>query len=233
MEKYMRMPFLLAAVIAISILITPSVHAKEKPFFVPFESAILKPEFVKLAAYLKSNPNEPEPDECFCLNRYEFLLTVTNAGRIQQGLYYFNAQNEKMEQVGSAIRENIKIFKEFIGPNKKRFVLLQSSFSRHGYGVVYTILQLVPKSEGSYALTELLYSFQSPWVDDDICDNFDPGEAKGWTVQEPTIYDVGKASVRLEFQITEENCKTMEHTEYKRIFILHYGKFVESTENQN
>jgi hypothetical protein len=63
-------------------------YAIAESFIIDCGEALSQKGFLKLTEYYDKHPDEPQPDMCFRLNNYEFLVTVTAIGRVGQGLYY-------------------------------------------------------------------------------------------------------------------------------------------------
>jgi hypothetical protein len=127
-------------------------------FFQECSEVLEKPEFVVLKRYLDSNLELPPPDKCFRINSNQFLVSVVDTGRIGQGLYYYDAKTKTYQLEGGRSRPGIVVFKEFMGPNNKRFVIFSvSNLSRGEWSQEYSILNLMPTKDGkSYIHYELV-----------------------------------------------------------------------------
>jgi hypothetical protein len=136
-------------------------------------------------------------------------------------------------------RPNIAILREFSGPKGKRYVLLKSSNLHQGaYIEAYELLYLVAPSGGqSFALTPLADSLSS---DSGDCGEYtftrDDGVVeKAQEMTEGVATDItavhvqgeGTASIRIVFDIKEQDCITLKTRSYRRVFGLRRGKFAE------
>ena len=210
-------------------------------FFQECSEAIEKPEFSALKKYLDSNPELPQPDKCFRLNNYQFLVTVTDTGRVAQGLYYYDAKTDTYGLDDGSYMANIKVVQEFMGPNNKRYVLLSfSNLSRGDWWLGYSILNLTPTKDGkSYVHYSLLSWSEDPvsglcghWTSTDratgkteLHKNKSTGTAS--SIKKPQIASEGTESVQIIFTVTEQNCETSQRNTYNRTFALSDGAFKE------
>lgn len=195
-------------------------------FFQECSEALEKPEFVTLKGYLDSKPELPRPNKCFRLNNNQFLVTVTNTGRVSQGLYYYDAKSNTYGLEGGSYMPNVDVVQEFIGPNNKRYVLLSvSNLSRGNWWQGYSILNLIPTKEGK---SHVHYSLLS-WSEDPesgLCGTkISTGKAS--SVDEPRITNEGTESVKIVFPVTEQDCVTSKIMTYSRTFALSDGTFKE------
>jgi hypothetical protein len=211
-------------------------------YFQACDMALQNPEFRVLQQYLAANPELPHPSQCFRLNNYQFLMTVTDTGRVAQGLYYFDGKMKKLGLSEGRYMPNVDVVNEFLGPNKKRFVLLHSSNLHSGaYDQLYSILHLIPTKDGkSYTHYNLI-----SWSEDGesgLCGHSTSTdrvtgrtemykripEGKASSVSKPAIYKEGTDAINIQFTFTEQDCKTSEQKTYTRTFRLTDGAFKDS-----
>ncbi|MDX8129762.1 hypothetical protein QLH52_20870 [Methylomonas sp. OY6] len=220
---------ILFRVLALLFIISEITYASE-PYFRHCDSVLESPAFKPLKLFYDSRPNEPRPDNCFRLNKSEFLVTVTNSGRIGQGLYFYDGSANSYELVGGHSWPDISIKREFLGGNQKRFVLINTSNLYRGnweYG--YRILYLVPgKKLESFAVKDLLFAKENPVSG--FCGHESDGVELTDIATSIKGFDVvgeGSENVRVEFNIEEEDCKTGTHRKYNRVFMPQAGDFTE------
>lgn len=195
-------------------------------FFQECSGVLERPEFVVLKRYLDSKPELPRPDKCFRLNNNQFLVTVTNTGRVAQGLYYYDAKTNTYGLDGGRYMPNINVVQEFIGPNNKRYALLSVSNLSHGdWRQGYSILNLIPtKEEKSYVHYNLLSWSEDP--ESGLCGTrISTGEAS--SIGKPQITNEGTESVQIVFPVTEQDCVTSKKLTYSRTFALSDSTFKE------
>ncbi len=216
-------------------------QASANQFFQECSEAIDKPEFSALKKYLNSRQDLPHPDKCFRINNYQFLVTVTDTGRVAQGLYYYDAKANTYGLDGGGYMPNIDVVQEFMGPNNKRYALLYASnLSRGGWWQGYSILNLIPTKDGkSYVHYSLLSWSEDPesglcghWISTDrvtgkteLHKKISSGTAS--SIEKPQIVNEGMASIQMIFPVTEQNCETSERKTYNRTFVLSDGVFKE------
>jgi hypothetical protein len=200
-------------------------------------SVLESPDFQRLKSFYDFRPDEPRPDVCFRLNNSEFLVTVTNTGRVGgQGLYYYDAKNNSYELVGERYWPQIGVKREFVGPNQKRYVLIRTSNSHRGnweYG--YQILYLVPgKKIQSFVVKDLLYAKENPVSG--FCGHGGDGielTSTATSIKGFQVLEEGSENVRLEFTVEEEDCNTGKHRNFMRVFRPQTGDFIEVDEGKN
>jgi hypothetical protein len=211
-------------------LVTRATLASES-FFRDCASALESPDFQRLKTFYSSRTDEPRPDSCFRLNNNEFLVTVTNAGRVSQGLYYYYANDNTYGLVDRHYWPEIEVKREFVGPNQKRFVLISTSNLHHGnweYG--YQILYLVPgKKIQSFVVKELIAAKENPV--DGFCGRHGSDGIEltdtATSIKGFQIVGEGSDDIRLEFTVEEEDCNTRKHRSYMRVFHPQAGDFIE------
>ncbi len=219
-ERILR--FLLFILIA---LVTVCPNAIADDFFQDCKEVLDKPEFRSLQQYLRSKPDIEPPDQCFRLNNFQFLMTVPTNNRIVPGLYYYDAKTNVLE----LSEGNVSVDREFIGPNKKRFVLLSKSYLHHGvWDIGKIILNLIPVKQDGKPYTHYYILSWNEDPDNGLC-----GRAlkKAYSIEDPEIAEEGTDKVHLVFPVTEQDCKTREIKKYKKIFELKDGVFRESIES--
>lgn len=218
-----------------------SFSAQAENFFQSCSVALKLPSFRVLREYLESNPDKPSPDDCFRLNNYQFLLTITDTGRLGQGLYTydFNANTFGLSDLRPI--PGIKIEKEFEGMNHKRFVLMSWSNAHQGnWTQGFNIIQLTPTREDkSYVNYLLLATGQDP--ESGLCGHWETTDPKTGKTEKHQNIMKGKTAaissyrilnedtehVSIVFNITEENCETSEFKTYTKTFRLNDGLFKE------
>lgn len=210
-----------------------SSHVTAGDFFIDCGEALSQKGFLKLKEYYDANPDKPKPDMCFRLNNYEFLVTVTGTGRVAQGLYYYDAKENKMELYEGAYMADIEVKKEFLGKNKKRYVLISWSNLAHGnwdYG--YDILNLISKAgKKPFVLYNLLSVNEDPEAG--LCGEWSSKDKSGKAekhqkikegitsrIKGYKILNEGTEKVKIVFTITEQDCKTLKRTTYEKVFSL-------------
>jgi hypothetical protein len=194
-------------------------------YFRECDAALESPSFERLKTFYARNKNEPRPDNCFRLNRNEFLVTVTDAPRISQGLYYYDASADSFDLVDNQSRPNIKIRREFIGGGQKRYVLIKSSNLHNGsWSYSYEVLFLTSgKRRQSFVLMELLSGNEDP--ESGFCGSRLPQTAT--RIADFHVSEEGGANVRIEFAVEEEDCKTRTKRKYVRVFQPRESGFTE------
>jgi len=226
-------------------LVTVCTNALAEDFFQNCKDVLNKPEFKVLQRYLQTRKDFPKPNECFRLNNSQFLMTVRGIGRIAQGLYYYDAKANTFGLSDGHAMPLASVVLEFLGPNKKRFVLLSVSNLQHGnWDRGYSILNLIPVVQGGKPYIH--YNILS-WNEDPehgLCGHWTSTSKKtGETVlhknissgttqsiNAPEVIEGGTNNVELAFPVTEQNCETSEIKKYKKIFRLEDGIFLECTE---
>lgn len=212
---------LTAAILGLS---SSAAYANE-PYFQDCETAIQSRGFEGLKQYYARNNDAPRPSMCFKLNHDEFLVTTIDTGRVGQGLYYYDANNNSYELVDGRYCPNIDIKREFLGFGNKRYVLISCSNLHHGnWDVSYLLLYLVPgKKRQSFVFKELLFANEDP--ESGFCGSRTPDTAT--SIIDFHISGERRSNVRLEFTVEEEDCKTRARRKYVRAFQPRYGDFVE------
>lgn len=210
-------------------------------FFQECSEALERPEFGALKKYLNSRQDLPPSDKCFRLNNHQFLVTVTDTGRVAQGLYYFDAKTNAYGLDGGSYMPNIDVVHEFMGPSGKRYVILSASNLSGGHWWQgYNILNLIPTKDGkSYIHYELLSWSEDPesglcghWtLTDRITGKTETHKKKSSgtasSIGKPEIVNEGTESVQINFAVTEQNCETSESRNYTKSFRLTDGRFQE------
>lgn len=197
-----------------------------EPFFLPCDQAIDTPPFKQLREFYAGHPEEPRPDACFRLNNREFLVTVSDTGRVGQGLYYFNADTSTYEFPDGSYRANIEVIREVEGPNKKRFVILKTSNLHAGnWDIGYELLFLKPKENGrSFEIQELLLANQDPEIG--MCGSrITKGTATD--VKDVRVEHEGTVDTTLVFVVNSQVCPKGKQRSYKRQFVWSSGRFRE------
>jgi len=222
-------------ILALLYIISDITYASE-PYFRRCDSVLESLDFKPLKLFYDSRPNQARPDDCFRLNKSEFLVTVTNAGRIDQGLYFYDANDNSYELVGGHYWPEISIKREFIGGNQKRFVLISTSnLSRGNWEYGYRILYLVPgKKIESFAVKDLLFAKENPVSG--FCGHDSDGVELNdiaTSINGFDIVDEGSEKVRVQFNVEEEDCKTGIHRKYNRVFMPQGGGFTEVEQIKN
>lgn len=184
----------------------------------------------------------PIPTECFRLNNFQFLMTVTSKsmwGEVGQGLYYYDGKLKKFEKVKGGGKQNIKVYKEFFGGNHKRYVLLSwATLWRGKYSKGFDVINLVPtKNNKSFVYYNLITVSEDPkrglcgeWVStnpntgkDKHHKNIANGKTK--SINNIIINNAGTQDVSVEFIGNEQNCETSKNTIYKQTYKLEDGLF--------
>jgi hypothetical protein len=218
---------LLGLVIAIGL--SSSITYAAGPFFEDCETALDKPGYQRLKQYYEAHSQEDEnpPRMCFRLNRDEFLVTIVDAGRIVQGLWYFDASTGLYDRVDNQYCPGISIEQEFTGARQKRYVLFKCSNLHLGDATTwYSVLHLTPgKKRQSFSLKQLLAAQEDP--EEGFCGTRLSDSAT--SIMNYQILNESTAGVRIEFAIEEENCKTHKRRIYIRAFQLRDGEFAEVT----
>jgi len=197
-------------------------------FFIDCYNAFALKEFSALREFYDKHTEETKPDKCFKLNNNEFLVTVTDTGRIAQGLYLTDIKKDKIEMENGYIA-GIKVERELVGKKKKRYVLLSYSDLHAGYwSKGYFILNLIPRTEKKpYILYSLFNASEDPV--DGLCgekrERFIKEAENAETINSYEIQNEGTEDVTLLFYITEENCKTLKKRTYTKKFKLADGIF--------
>ncbi|MEY4749069.1 MAG: hypothetical protein RIQ60_1283 [Pseudomonadota bacterium] len=206
-------------------LLVLSTSAVAAPFFVECSAALESRGFERMQVFYARNKDEPRPDYCFRLNRSEFLVTVTNAARSSQGLYYYDATEDSFGLVDGKSRPNLAVEREFMGGGQKRYVLLKSSNLQGGtweYG--YEVLFLaVGKKRQSFVLQELLAVTEDP--ESGMCGSRLTQSASRMAA--PHVSGEGGANLRLEFVVEQEDCRTRTRRKTARAFQPREGGFAE------
>lgn len=195
-------------------------------FFQECSEALEKPEFVVLKRYLDSKQELPRPDKCFRLNNNQFLVTVTNTGRVAQGLYYYDAKTNTYSLDGGSYMPNIDVVQEFMGPNNKRYALFSvSNLNRGAWWQGYSLLNLIPNKEGkSYVHYSLLSWSEDP--ESGLCGTrISTGKAS--SIKKPQLTNEGTESVQIVFPVTEQDCVASKKMTYSKTFALSDSTFKE------
>lgn len=195
-------------------------------FFQSCDPVLGTPPFKRLSEFYAGHPENPKPDACFRLNNREFLVTVTDTGRVGQGLYYFNADNGTYDFPDGSYRANIEVMREFVGPNRKRFVILTSSNLHAGaWGIGYELLFLKPKKMGrSFETQELIFANQDPL--NGMCgESITEGTAA--EVKDVRIEHEGTAETSVVFVVDSQVCPQGKERSYERRFVWSSGRFRE------
>lgn len=213
--------------LALLLTLTAGTVSAGEPFFQSCDPALDTPPFKRLHEFYSAHPKEPLPDSCFRLNSREFLVTVTATGRVGQGLYYFNADTGNYTFPDGAYRANIGVKREFEGPRKKRFVILETS-NLHGgnWDTGYELLFLKPRGEGySFQIQKLLFVAQDP--EDGMCGSrITEGTAS--EVESLRVEREGTTATSLVFVISSQACPNGEKRNYERRFVWSMGAFREA-----
>ncbi|TPQ28599.1 hypothetical protein [Methylomonas koyamae] len=220
---------------ALLFIVSDIAYASES-YFRSCDSVLESLDFKPLKLFYDSRPNQARPDDCFRLNKSEFLVTVTNAVRIDQGLYFYDSNDNSYELVGGHYWPEISIKREFIGGNQKRFVLVSTSnLSRGNWEYGYRILYLVPgKKIESFAVKDLLFAKENPVSG--FCGHDSDGVELNdiaTSINGFDIVDEGSDKVRVQFNVEEEDCKTGIHRKYNRVFMPQAGGFTEVEQIKN
>jgi hypothetical protein len=204
-----------------------SAHAQN--FFEPCDAVLKMAPYKKLRDYLQAHETELAPDMCFRLSNFEFLLTVTNAPRISQGLYHYDAKANKFDLSDGRSWPNVRVKREFEGKANKRFALLAWSNLHAGHWASgYEILSLIPKNDGrSFVVYGLLDVSEDP--QSGLCGSNSVARGKTNAVKAVTVLHEGTENVQIVFDVTEQDCSTIEFKVAKRIFRLNDGIFKDAT----
>lgn len=212
--------------LAILLVLMVGTASAGEPFFRPCDQALDTEPFKQLREFYAGHPEEPRPDACFRLNNREFLVTVSDTGRVGQGLYYFNADTSTYGFPDGSYRANIEVMREIEGPNKKRFVILKTSNLHAGnWDIGYELLFLKPKEHGrSFEIQELLLANQDPEAG--MC---------GSRITKGTATDVkgirveheGTVDTSLVFVVNSQVCPNGKQRSYERRFVWSSGRFRE------
>ncbi|MEW5949771.1 MAG: hypothetical protein AB1711_10240 [Thermodesulfobacteriota bacterium] len=123
----------------------------------------------------------------------------------------------------------MNVEREFLGKNKKRYVLLGMSNLGGGYySYGYAILNLIPKNNGKSYTFYPLFSVSEDPVDGLCGEKRERFIKENDDAEEITSYKIlneGTEDVTLVFYITEENCKTLTKRTYIKKFKLVNGVF--------
>jgi hypothetical protein len=220
-EAMNKIPALMA--VWLSSALVGSAHAQN--FFEPCDAALKTAPYKSLREYLQAHEAELVPDMCFRLSNSEFLLTVTDAPRISQGLYHYDAKANKFDLSDGRSRPNVRVKREFEGKAKKRFVLLSWSNLHQGdWSSGYEILNLIPKKEDrSFVVYGLLGVSEDP--QSGFCGSNSVARGKTDAVKAVRVLHEGTENVQIVFEITEQDCSTKKFRVAKRVFSLNDGIF--------
>ncbi len=218
-------------------------------YFQDCNAVLEKPEFYKLNKFLNSDFSKDSydtvkeitpPNKCFRLNNNYFLFTVTDTGRVGQGLYFYNAKTDEYGLDNNQYKPSIEVVQEFLGARGKRFVLLKWSDLMHGnWDTGYTILNLAPLKNGKpYIHYPLLYANEDPEIgmcggknsstwDSDIPAPLYISKGIATSFRSYKVFNDGTNAVNIIFNINEEDCKTLKQRSYKKTFGLDNGRFLE------
>lgn len=199
------------------------------PLFVSCDWALDTPPFHRLQAFYSTHPDEPKPDECLSLNSAEFLVTVSGAGRMGQGLYYFDADTDAYEFPDGHYRAGTRVDREFDGPENRRFAILKTSNLHSGsWDRGFEVLWVGPRGNGcSFNLQELLWANEDP--ETGMC---------GSRIESGTAADVtdlrmeheGTAATSIVFAIISQDCPDGPKRSIERRFVWSSGGFREDRE---
>lgn len=219
-------PRLIQGLTAMFALAAGTVSASD-PYFRSCDQALETPPFKRLQEFYMAYPEQPSPDACFRLNKSEFLVTVTNTGRVGQGLYHFNADTGSYEFADGAYRESIQVKREFEGYKNKRFVILHTSNLHAGNWVTgYEILSLQPRVDNrSFRIQQLLFAMQDP-VEGMCGSSLKEGTATN--VKDFRVEKEGTAAATLVFDINSQVCPDGAKRSYERRFVWQSGEFREA-----
>ena len=206
-------------------LLALSSSAAAAPFFVECSAALESRGLERMQEFYARHQEEPRPDLCFRLNRNEFLVIVTDAARIGQGLYYYDATDDSFSLVDGKSRPNLTVEREFMGGAQKRYVLLKFSNLQGGnweYG--YEVLFLaVGKKRQSFVLQELLAVTEDP--ESGLCGSRLTQSAS--RIAASHVSGEGGANLRVEFVVEQEDCRTRTRRKTVRAFQPREGGFAE------
>jgi len=204
----------------------------QHPYFVSCEDAFRLNDFSSLKKYL----DDDVPDSCFRMNKYEYLYLYSNSGK---GLVYWNAKtNETDSELDRA--QLISVEAEMQGQANKRFVLIKTGWAGRGEAIAtYKVFHLVPKTNEnhSYQLEDLIQSDENPisglcgdWNDIHSGNLYQPGLnkiEKATAINKYTILNEGTSALKISFDVTEQDCKTLKKTNLIRTFRIGDGSFKE------
>lgn len=207
------------------------------PYFIECEEALKLSEFGPLKNYLEQNENRI-PESCFRMNRNEYLFLDSNT---MGGLVYWNAEtNETSNEFNPPY---ISIQREITGKANKRFVLIVTDYARHGEsGATYLVFHLVPKTKDnhSYKLDNLISSHENP--ESGLCGDWNNAQSsnlyqpylstinKATSIDSYKVLNDGTADLKISFNITEQDCKTLDKTHFVKTFNIGDGSFMEVKE---
>jgi len=169
-------------------------------------------------------------------------VTVTNTGRVAQGLYVYTAQDHRFELAGGRARPAIDLVTAFPGPPQQRYVLLRWSHLHAGdWSTGFDVLHLVPRTHGrSLAVFTLLTASEDP--ETGLCGVWSSTTKEGVTEHHQNIKQgkttsivahqvlrAGTGSVRLVFTVKEQDCATLTTRAYHKTFALRQGRFWETS----
>lgn len=214
-------------------------------FFEDCSAALGRSDFKALKDHLNYKTMKkvpPIPTECFRLNNYQFLMTVTGKsmwGEVGQGLYYYDSKSNWFGRLKGGAKQNLKGYKEFLGNNNKRYVLMSwGTLWRGNYTKGYDIINLVPTQDNrSFNYYNLITTKEDPkfglcgeWSSTDkntgeVTHHKNITKGISNNIEKLSIGNEGTKDVSIVFTINEENCETMEKTEYKREYKLKNGVF--------
>jgi len=233
MAKRVTILFLL---LLCSLSFTDAEKVYAEGFFMDCEAAFKLKEFSVLQEFFDKHSDEPRPEQCFRLNNSEFLVIITDTARAGQGLYFVNIKRNKMEIDGGYALMGVE--REFLGKNKKRYVLLANSNLGGGsYSYGYSILNLVPRTYSGkpYIVYSLFYVSEDP--ESGLCgemlstwggETTKTVKIKEGTTEQINSYKIlneGTENVTIIFNITEQNCKTLVKKPYTKTFKIVNGEF--------
>ena len=187
-------------------------------FFQDCSIAFETRQFENLNTFYKDRLELSKPDQCFSLNKNEFLITITDAGYLDQGLYYYDAKANSYDLVNGMALPNIAIVKEFLDTNKKRYVLISTGRAHRGHlTLAYQVLYLVPRRNNrSFVVKDLLFSDEKPGGG--LCEGDGADIPITTSISAYQIFNNTKPNMRIEFAVTEEDCDTRKRRSYKRVF---------------
>jgi hypothetical protein len=201
---------------------------RSQTYFVDCDTAFKQKEFSPLAEYFKKQPyTEHSPDQCFKLNNREFLVTVTDAARIAQGLYFCDINKASCSLHNHISTPAIKIERDFTGENGKRFVLISWSNLHSGnlnYG--YDVLYLVPRTNKYPFIIEHIISVNESPTNGLCSYETDVVPPAAESIESYKVKNEGTKQMTLEFKIANQNCKTNFNTLRTVIFSYIDGKFI-------
>lgn len=225
--RHIRVSALATLVLLCLGIVTNTQLLAAEAYFNDCADALQKPAFAELSNLYKSKGKDfPVPDMCFRLNNNEFLVTVTNTGRIGQGLYYFNAKTGFYDFSDGKYSQGIQIKDEFIGPNGKRFVLLGWHFLHEGiYVNSFGVLNLVPRNKGkSFVQYTLIEASEDP-VNGLCGESIKAGVTT--SIRQYKVANANSEKIRLTFSVLEEDCASRKTQEKQKVFTLVNSRFTE------